>query len=201
MSKIKSALELALERMADVTVDRDAVRREESIKKGKGLAGHYLRDPKSISLTDELSKLDADESEWSREGLIESLLANLTLPRYETDINTLPVIAEALGDLGARRGPESKTLEYMMNQYGELFKQYLENLDQLEEQIKVQWEPRLKQKEQQLRERTGQKVKLTPEQDPDYARALSEQLSRLDVKYGEVLAQGKAEIRKILGLK
>ena len=35
MSKIKSALELALERTAAVPVDKEAVRKEEFIRKGK----------------------------------------------------------------------------------------------------------------------------------------------------------------------
>ena len=201
MSKIKSSLELALERTADVAVDRNAVRREESTKKGRSLAGRYLREPKSVSLSGELAKMESEESQWAREGLIESLLANIALPRYKTDLETLPVIAEGLGDLVGRRGSEAKTLSGLITQYRELFGRYLDDLEGLEGRIRAQWEPRLRQKEQQLRAQTGQNVRLTPEQDPEYGKVLADQLSMLESQYVEVITQGKAEIRKILRVK
>ena len=199
MSKIKSALELALERTADVEVDKDAIRRDESAKKGKTLAGRYISDPKSVSLKSELQALSGEELGWAREGVLETLLANLTLPRYEIDISRLPMIADGLKAIGPEKGQDAKTLDYLMGQYSDLFKQYLENLRQLEEHLRTQWEPRLRQKEQQLRQQTGQAVRLTPEQDPEFAKVLSEELSRMDEQYAEVLAQGKAEIRKLIG--
>lgn len=201
MSKIKSSLELALERTADVAVDRNAVRREESTKKGRALAGQYLREPKSVSLSGELAKMESEESEWAREGLIESLLANICLPRYKTDLETLPVIGEALGELIERRGSEVKTLNHLITQYRELFSRYLDDLEGLEERIRAQWEPRLRQKEQQLRAQTGQNLRLTPEQDPEYAKVLGDQLGVLESQYTEVITQGKGEIRKLLRVK
>ena len=201
MSKIKSSLELALERTADVAVDRDAVRRDESTKKGRALAGRFLREPKSFSLSGELAGMEKKESEWAREGLIESLLANICLPRYKTDLETLPVIGEALGELIKRRGSEVKTLNHLITQYRELFSRYLDDLEGLEERIRAQWEPRLRQKEQQLRAQTGQNLRLTPEQDPEYAKVLGDQLGVLESQYTEVITQGKGEIRKLLRVK
>ena len=199
MSKIKSALELALEKTADVEVDKEAVRKDEFIRRGKSLAGKYLSGSESIDLAGELAALKDEEQAWVKEGMLDTLLANLTLPRYETDMARLPVIAEGLKSLGAHRGADAKNLEYMLGQYSELFKQYLGNLDQLEEQLKAQWEPRLRQKEQQLRQQTGRDVKLTPDQDPEFTKVLAEELSRMDAQYGEVLTQGRTEIRKLLG--
>lgn len=199
MSKIKSALELALERTADVVIDKEAVHRDEFIKKGKTLAGKYISDPKSLSLAEELDSLSGEESAWAKEGVMETLLANITLPRYETDLSRFPVIADGLKNIGPKKGSDAKTLEYLLGKYSELFKQYLENLNQIEDQLKSQWEGRLRQKEQQLRQQTGQTVRLTPEQDPEFGKVLSEEFARLDAQYTEVLSQGKAEIRKLIG--
>ena len=199
MSKIKSALELALERTADVEIDKEAFRRDEAIKRGKTLAGRYIADPKSVSLKEELASLQDDERAWAKEGVLETLLANLTLPRYETDASRLPMIADGLKDIGPGKGHDAKTLEYLMSQYSDLFKQYLDNIRQLEEHLRTQWEPRLRKKEQQLRQQTGQAVRLTPEQDPEFAKVLSEEFSRLDEQYADILAQGKTEIRKLIG--
>ncbi len=199
MSKIKSALELALERTANVVIDKEAVHRDESIKKGKTIAGRYIADPSAVSLEKELDSLKDDEAKWAREGLLEALLANLTLPRYETDISKFPIISDAVKSIGPKKGPDAKTLDYLMNQFSDLFKQYLDNLKQIEEHLRTQWEPRLRQKEQQLRQQTGRAVQLTPEQDPEFGKILSEEFSRLDEQYAEVLTQGKAEIRKLVG--
>ncbi len=198
MSKIKSALELALERTADVKIDKEAVRKDEYTYKGKSTAGRYLTDPNSVSLKDEIDALKGDEQTWYKRGIIDTLLANLTLPRYEDDLSRMPLITDGLKSLIKNRGPEVKNLDYLMNQYADLFKQYLENLDKLENQLRGQWEPRLRQKEAQLKKQTGQDVRLTPEQDPEFAKVLSEELSRIDAQYTEVLSQGKEEIRKMV---
>jgi len=198
MSKIKSALELALERTASVEIDKESIKKDEYIRKGKSTAGKYIVNPKALSLEDEIKALKGDEQKWFSNGIIETLLANITLPRYESDINRYPPIADALKSIGKKKGPEAENLTYLLSQYEDLFKQYLQNILQLEEQLKTQWEPRLRQKEQQLKQQTGQSLRLTPEQDPEFAKVLNEELSRLDAQYAEILSKGKEEIRKLL---
>jgi exonuclease VII large subunit len=100
--------------------------------------------------------------------------------------------------LADKRGGSVKNLEHLLNQYTELFKQYLAGLDKLEEQLRSRWEPRLRQKEQQLRQQTGQAVRLTPERDPEFVKVLSDEIARIDAQYTQVLSQGKAEIRKLV---
>jgi hypothetical protein len=198
MSKIKSALELALERTAEVEIDKEALRKDEYTRKGKAAARKYLENPKSLSLSEEIEARKEEEQTWFRNGVIETLLANLTLPRYESDLSRFPPIADALKSLGKKKGAEAENLAYLLGQYEDLFKQYLQNILQLEEQLKTQWEPRLRQKEQQLKQQTGQTVRLTPEQDPEFAKVLSDELARLDAQYAEILSRGKEEIRKLV---
>lgn len=198
MSKIKSAMELALERTADIKIDKEAVKKDEFTHKGKSAVGRYLNNPKSVSLSDEIKELKGDELDWTKSGIIDSLLANITLPRYESDLNRLPIIAEGIKSLGKKKGEEAKNLEFLLTQYEDLFKQYLANIEQLGEQLKTQWEPRLRQKEQQLKQQTGQNTRLTPEQDPEFIKVLTEELARMDTQYSEVLSKGKEEIRKLV---
>ncbi|OQX29660.1 MAG: hypothetical protein B0D92_02490 [Spirochaeta sp. LUC14_002_19_P3] len=197
MSKIKSALELALERTADVKIDKEAVRREEAVSKGKSLAGRYLSSPEEVSFQEELKKADKPEAGWIKEGILETLLANLTLPRYESDIDKLTPVAAGLKVL-AGKGPGSRNLDYILDQYKKLFQQYMENLGQLETGLRAQWAPRLRQKEEMLRKQTGQSFALAPEQDPEYNKVLSEQIAEMDAQYNEVIDRSKAEIRKLL---
>lgn len=198
MSKIKSAMELALERTADIKIDKEAVKKDKFTHKGKSAVGRYLNNPKKVSLSDEITELKGDELDWTKSGIIDTLLANITLPRYESDLNRLPIIAEGIKSLGKKKGEEAKNLEFLLTQYEDLFKQYLANIEQLGEQLKTQWEPRLRQKEQQLKQQTGQNTRLTPEQDPEFIKVLTEELARMDTQYSEVLSQGKEEIRKLV---
>jgi hypothetical protein len=198
MSKIKSALELALERTAAVPVDKDAVRKEEFIRKGKVAAGRFLSDPKSVSLPDELNSADGTDRASIKSGMVETFLANITLPRYETDLARFPVVADALKSIAEKKGSNLKNLEHILSQYSEFFKQYLENLDKLEEQLRARWEPRLRQKEQLHKQKTGQTVRLTAERDPEFAKILNEEMARIDLQYNEMLSQGKEEIRKLV---
>jgi predicted patatin/cPLA2 family phospholipase len=85
-----------------------------------------------------------------------------------------------------------------MNQFADLFKQYLENFSHLEEELKKQWEPRLRQKEQQLRQQTGQEINMTPEQDPEFVQVLNDQLKRLEDQYAGVIKQGKDQIKQLV---
>ena len=200
MGKIKSALELALESTADIKVDKRALRRDEKIREGKVLAGRYIDEHNEVSLPDELEKSSGDDLVWIKEGLTEALLANITLPRYESDLNRLPRLTAALNLLasGKGKGKDTKNLEYLMNQISELFKQYLDNLGQLEDQLKERWEPRLRQKEAQLKQQTGRSVRLTPEQDPEFVKVLGDEFARMDEQYSEVVNQGKDEIRRLV---
>ncbi len=199
MSKIKSALELALERTAGITVDKEALRKENITRQGKTAAGQYLSEPESVSLKEQTDALKNEEKTWFREGVVETLLANLSLPRYENEMERLPLITQALKDLADKRKPDRSNLEYLLNQIEELFRQFIQNLDDLEKQLALQWESRLRQKEELLRQQTGRSVHLTPEQDPEYLKTLSEEMARIEAQYTEVLTQGKNELRNLLG--
>ncbi|RLW68377.1 MAG: hypothetical protein B6D68_03765 [spirochete symbiont of Stewartia floridana] len=197
MSKIKSALELALERTADVEIDKEAVRRDEVVNKGKILVGQFLNDPEDIDLEKQWQEIEKKEAAWLREGMLDILLSNFTLPRYETDMLRLRTISKGLQAL-AGKGSAKKNIGDVMDQCQNLFKQYMENVEQLEESLRLQWEPRMRQKEELLRQQTGQSFKLSPDQDPEFAKSLSEHLAELDAQYNEVIRKGRMEIRRYI---
>ncbi len=199
MSRIKSALELALERTDDVKIDKEALRRNDSISIGKNLAGRYLDSPGENPFESKLKKLKGSELTWIREGIITTFLANINLPVSETALSSFNIVADGLKAL-AGDSSGSKKLDHLINHFQELFKQYLESLNQLENNLRSQWEPRLRQKEDLLRKQTGQSFKLTPEQYPEFTKTYSEQIASIHAQYNEVVAQGKQEIRKIFNV-
>ena len=193
MSKIKSALELALEKTAGVSVDRDAVRREERTKEGRVLAGRYLSETPPPDLKKALSEFGKEDRALVRDGLVTSLLANVTLPRYESDLGRLPKLQEALASVTG----DPKAVDAVMGQVTALLGQFMDNLRMLDDQLRERWEPRLRQKEQQLRQQTGRDVRLIADQDPEFVKVLGDEIRNMEAQYGEVLERGKAEIKKL----
>ncbi|MCG8452506.1 MAG: hypothetical protein MI717_04930 [Spirochaetales bacterium] len=197
MSKIKSALELALERTAAVKTDKNAVRKDQATKRGQAIAAKYFSNPaEKISFEEEILR-NEEEGAWVKEGILSTVLANLTLPRYESDMAKVPPLSKAL-EMLSTTAEQKESMSNLMMQVQDLFTQYLESLKQLDEGLRAQWEPRLRQKEAQLRQQTGQAVPLTADQDPEFTKVLSEELGRIDTQFGEVLTRGKEQIRQFL---
>ena len=198
MSRIKSALELALERSSDVPVDKESIQRDEWKRKGRTLGGQFISGQITTSLDHNIKAPGSREDAWFCEGIVETLLANITLPRLDIDISRLEKVSQGIQTLAARQDADVKSLKDLFNQLRNLFRQYLENVDNMEQQIRQQWIPRLRQKEQALRQQTGQSVNLSPEQDPEFSSTLTNQLNTLSGQYNEVIQRGKSEINRIM---
>ena len=192
MGKIKSALELALEKTADLKVDKEAVKKNNLIREGKISASSFLEKPDESDLPERLKHYKGDEKDWFRTGALETFLANMTLPQVEADLEKLETLSRAVVIV---TGDKKNTSE-LFNQLKQLFQQFLSNMDQLEEGLKQQYQPQLRQKEMQLKQQTGQEVHLTADSDPDFLKLLSEQFGRMEQQYNEVLKQAKDELRK-----
>ena len=192
MGKIKSALELAMEKTADLKVDREAMKKTSLTKEGKISASSYLEKPDESDIADRLKHYKGDEKEWFRSGALETILANLALPRIEADLTGLEKLKKAVTLITG----DKKNTNDIFGQLTQLFEQYLSNMDQLEDALKQQYMPQLRQKEMQLQQQTGQAVQLSPEDDPDFLKLLSEQFGKMEEQYSQVLKQAKDEIRK-----
>lgn len=192
MGKIKSAIELAMERTADLKADKKSVNKNRIVREGKVSVSSFLEDPKKSDFMDKLKSYKDEELGWFKDGAMDTILANLTLPRVESDLETLFPLNAALAIVSGNK----EETDSMFEQLKQLFSQYLSNLDQLEASMKQQYEPQLRQKEQQLMQQTGQEIHLSPEQDPEFLKLLSEQINRMDQQYNDVLKQAKEQIRK-----
>ncbi len=65
------------------------------------------------------------------------------------------------------------------------------------EAIERQYAPKLKKKEEEMSRQMGQRVRINPAQDPEFQAMLRDYLSQLDLKYDDVLANAKEEIRQL----
>lgn len=194
MAKIKSALELALEKTADVKTDPEALHRKERQDKAKAMAGKLL-DKRELDIAEELKPYEKKEQKEIRDTLLETLLKSLVLPSYPEDVNKLKTLQEALVQLMPKK---EKAITEICQQIKGVFEQLMEDKNRLREALAQRYEPTLRQKEQQLAQKTGRQVRLTPEQDPEFMKYLNQNYQQIDDQYRGVLNQAAEEFRRLL---
>ncbi len=196
MAFIKSALEIAMERTKDVKSDPETIKASQLIKEGQKLASDFLFDPKSgdINLKKSLDKYKADERDSFLSGLKKTFLSNIHLPKDDNYKETLNKIGTGLSSVAGNK----KSVSVMMEQIGQFYSQYLENKIQLIDALKQQYEPRLKQKEQEIASKYGEQVTLSPEQDPEFMEILKSNLGKMESQYSDSLSQAKLELEKMV---
>lgn len=196
MTEIKSALEIALERTQGVAGNKEKLEADSFIKEGMRLASSLLSISDSTSEADireKLKKFSGKQLGWVREGLFQSLLANIVLPLDDTYRERLAVVSRGLPELI----PDKKKLAYVFDQLQKFFDQYLERRAAIRVQLEQQLAPRLKAREAQLAQQLGQKVRLNPMQDPEFANALQKSVGQLEERYQEALTNLKEELRRM----
>lgn len=196
MAIIKSAWELALEKAEGLAIDPDKIRRDQLIKEGRQIAAALLNDI-DVTVEDTKKKYDtyaAEQQQLVKEGMVLTLLSNLTLPRNALFRESFAKV-HALGELLASGNEQ---INELLGQMEGFFSQYLENQDDLVERLKTQFEPHLKQKEAQLRAQYGPNFTLRPEQDAEFMKILDQQLVQLDEQYTTILEQAKEQISELL---
>jgi hypothetical protein len=209
MAMIKSALELALEKTKDLKVDPAAIEANELKQEGKRAAGLYLDDPASSDLAKKLAACPKDKRPALKQGMSEVLLSQIQLPTNEGSVSKLErvatayaCLAEGSGLLGGAIGGavSEKRIQAIFQQLTAFFKQYIDDMKNVEQAIKKQWAPKLREKEKQMAARFGQDVRLDPMQDPEFAAFYKQNVGGLRQQYEAALEKAKAELASIVGL-
>lgn len=198
MARIKSALEIALERVDDIESDPRQLVIDQMTQRGKRLAGHYLFDiDASIDeVSSALSEATGEDGSYLKQAFIQTILSNLKLPQDDQYVQLLGRIK----DLMLLSGADEAELTDLFVQTDNLYNQYLQNREQLYDHLVKQYEPRLQQKKQQIAQRTGQNIDLRPEQDKEFIELLSSTQKRMDDQYNEILGQLKEAFSQTMGL-
>ncbi len=189
--EIKSALEIALERSEGVKADKNKIEMHKLKENGKKIASAYFKDPvdDNNAISGKLKEYSGKELQWVKEGVLSVLLAKITLPRD----NEYDEILKSLEQGFKTVLKDHKKVSYIIKQLGQFFSQYLENIQNLEDNLKAQFAPRLKQKEQEISERIGSEFHLDPHQDPEFIKALQQNMNNLKDHFTGALADVKKE--------
>jgi len=187
MGKIKSALEIALERTESVKSDKGSIGQFEAKQKGKKLANEFL-EGLIKSLEEEIKKTSKDEQPSLKQGIFDVLISQVTLPVVKDDMKRIEAAGQGLFMvIGVKRFGE------MVKQLNQVLTQYLQEAAQYEEAIKRQYAPKLRQKEEELARRLGRQVKIDPFQDPEFAAFYNQNMNTLKENYVAAVDQIKEE--------
>lgn len=194
MARIKSALELALERTESVKSDKESVELYELRREGKKLAGAFLDDPEKKSLEGDLKKYPKDKAAAVRRGIFDVLLSQIALPAVKEDLPRLEKVGAGLQSVLADR-----RFAALYAQLIQAFTQYLGELEQYEQAIRRQYAPKLRQKEEELSRRMGRAVQLDPFQDPEFVAFFNQNMAALKGRYQSAVDQVRSQAEALMG--
>ncbi|MDR0623543.1 MAG: hypothetical protein LBG10_03850 [Treponema sp.] len=193
MGRIKSALEIALERTESVKSDKASIDLYGAKQRGKKLANEFLSDP-GIKLEEEFKKTPKDQAASLKQGVFDVLISQITLPSSPEDALRI----EAAGK-GLQTVIGNSRFAALYKQMTQAVSHYLDQAAQYEEAIKRQYAPKLRQKEEELSRRMGREVRIDPFQDPEFIAFYNQHMNALKENYETTLNQVRAEAIRLFG--
>jgi hypothetical protein len=210
MAMIKSALEIALERSKDIKVDEAALESNALRIEGKKAAGRYLEAPDSGALVEKLGQYPKEKRAAVREGIFEVLASQIQLPTNEASMDKLESLSAGFSAIAANSGTgllggvgsavADKRVQALFQQLAGFFKQYLDDMKNVEQAIRKQWGPKIREKERQMAARMGQDVRIDPMSDPEFAAFYKQNVSAARAQYQAALDKAKEDLAAMLGI-
>jgi uncharacterized membrane protein YheB (UPF0754 family) len=194
MDEIKSAWEIAQEKIKDIAVDKESLAEQENVVSGKKLMSRFLDDPEKVSPADELKRLSGKKKAQVKKGMLDTLLANFALPLSESAKSRNERVYRGLSSLA----PGVKPLQHILAQIGQFFKEFEDGRVRIEEAVEAQYAPRLKQKAEALAKQLGTRVELHAMQDPEFVALLKKNLAAFDERYSQAIQEVKGEIERLV---
>ena len=184
MARIKSALELALERTESVKSDKESIELYELKREGKKLASAFLENPNEKTLEDALKKYPKDKQEALRQGMFDVLVSQIRLPATQEDMAKQEAVGKAIQFL-----VNDRRFGQLFGQLVQAFQRYLSEVEQFDQAIRRQYAPKLRQKEEELARRLGRAVQLDPFQDPEFVNFYNQNMNALKDRYEQAIDQ------------
>jgi hypothetical protein len=187
MAQIKSALEIALERTADVKGDATKASEFDARQRGKKLANDFLNEGKSFEA--ELKGPDADAV---KRGILDILKPQISLPYNKEDMTKLEKTGQALEiTLGNAR------FSQIYQQFLQACSQYIAQVKQYGDAMIRQFEPKLRAKEEALAAQFGASIHLDPMQDPDFMAAYNKTMGEIRRQYEPMQEQVRQIVNQL----
>ena len=187
MGRIKSALEIALERTENVKIDTSSIDQYNAKQGGKKLANAFLAG--SVNLVDEIKKTPKNHQKSLKQGIFDILI---TLPNSPLDEKRIELTGKGLQAIITNPG-----FSALYKNFTQIMSKYKQDIAKYEEVIRQQYAPRLRQKEEEISQQIGREVRIDPLQDPEFIGIYNQNMNILKTNYEGVIEQIKDEIRRM----
>jgi hypothetical protein len=189
---IKTALEIALEKMRAVDIDSDELKQDELVTLGKHLAVKLLKN-KNTDIPEYTKHQDKAERAFILQGIQFILLLNISLPSGEPARLETQKALEALCKI---KGDTPGALE-LCAQIDQLLGEYIHAKEAGLEELKQAYNDHLAQAQQMVEQRTGQHAELTHDNLPEYQKQKQQLMHNIEVEYLNALNTLKESLRTI----
>ena len=191
MGRIKSALEIALERTEAVKGDKASIDLFEAKQRGKKIANDFLTGEVK-SLEEEIKKTPKEQRKNLKQGIFDVLLSQITLPNTPEDEKRLDAVGKGLQALLG-----NPRFNALYKQFTQGITQYQSDVVKYEDLIKRQYAPKLRQKEEELSRRLGRAVQIDPFQDPEFVVFYNQNMTSLRNNYQAMVNQVQEQTRQL----
>ncbi len=192
MGRIKSALEIALEKTSDIEVDKDELKKNDEIKEARRIEGRYILNPEE-KFDDMKRELLSLSPENVREATKLTLMANLSLVQSEGENERLERVRKVFEEFIKNREANE-----LLSQLIPFLLQYPKHRKDLVEDIKRQAEPLLREKEEELKKKYGEEIHLRFEDDNELMEAAKHHLDELQKRYQMTLDESKKRLESLI---
>jgi hypothetical protein len=193
MSDIKSAREIAMEKIAKLGEPTEAERLQWKYSpEGEKLAARYLRN--GVDLVSELNKFDKAAAKLVARSASSILVKNINIPKNDIDKKNNKLAMDGIKNLKT----DKQHIEAVLNQIRHLFNHYAEQGEQQRKQayasLKADFQAKL---EQALRQQMGGNVsgiRIDVEKQPQFQEEWRKIKTQLDGQYLKLLEEYKQEL-------
>jgi hypothetical protein len=209
MAVIKSALELALEKTRNLQIDEAVQKANEAKLEGRRAAGRFLEAPDSVDFKAIFDTIDAAQRQTFLGAAFEVFTAQIQLPSISTvetaKLESVGKAIVALCGLSSKFTSERETklaqqqARSLFQQIIQFLGQYSEEMKRVEQAIRNQWAPKLREKERQLAAQLGQSVRIDPMSDPEFAEFYRKNIDAMRKNYSGALEEAKSQLLQLCG--
>lgn len=194
MARIKTALELALEKAASIEVDHEKIKQMD-LEKQSGQIANKLMEQADYDFEEALSKLEKGDRAFLNSKVEDVLLSNLRLSSYYNEVQVDKVL-NGMKKIKSKPGKvENITtdLKYVLKAYSDQLKEVYENL-------KEQFAGHMEQMKKQMGQQLGVDVDLDPSQHPEFKKYWDTTKQQVDEQIGTHLDQLKKAYKSLKNL-
>ncbi len=192
--KIKSAYEIAMEKAANLAPMTEEQKGElKWMPEGQKLAARLLKS--EVNIQQELKQFDSKALPYVRQGVIQTLLANLSLPRIEADKTRHEKVLEAL----VKVSTDKKAMDELVGRVKYIFEQYstfgIQQINKSYADLKQQFTNYL---QMEMKKQGQYSAVPDVESLPEFQSQVRLMRSRLEGQYEEHLSNIKEQIKALV---